>query len=99
VSELAKPSLHEIAAMPFPASMLAMRKHYNPVWGKHIEDGAEKATYEVRFEYSYKCEEVDYFEVEAFTEQEAEEMAQELLEKACSEVFEIDNTTIRVVTA
>lgn len=29
-----KPSLAEIAAMPFPASLNAMRQHYNPDWGK-----------------------------------------------------------------
>lgn len=28
------PSLHEVAAMPFPASLKAMREHYNPDWGR-----------------------------------------------------------------
>lgn len=29
-----KPTLHEIAAMPFPASVEAMRKFYEPQWGR-----------------------------------------------------------------
>lgn len=92
-----KPTLHEIAAMPFPASMLAMRKHYNPRWGKPIDGDGEMRTYKVKLDYSYTVNESDTFEVEALSEAEAEEQAIELLEKQCAEDFEVDDVDVKAV--
>lgn len=77
-----KPTLHEIAAMPFPASVTAMRKHYQKDWGKPLPEGlTEKRKFrvEVNFEVSYT--DSDTVEVEAWTEEEAEDLASE---KVCS---------------
>ena len=70
-----KPSLHEIAAMPFPASQEAMRKHYNPHWGKDVPDDGEKRRYKVKVRWIAEGSET--YEVEAFSEDEAEELAGE----------------------
>ena len=73
-----KPSLHEIAAMPFPASQAAMRKHYNPHWGKEIPEGAEKRKFTVSVDWTASG--TEYYTVEAFTEDEAEDEAAEKFE-------------------
>lgn len=74
-----KPSLHEIAAMPFPSSQNAMRKYYNPQWGKPIPDGAEKQTYAVQIDFEVTLTDSRTVEVEAFTEEEAEELGSDLV--------------------
>lgn len=70
-----KPTLHEIAAMPLPASLNAMREHYNPHWGKPIPEDGEKQSYSVRVYYHVTGDEI--YDVEAFTEEEAVELAAE----------------------
>jgi hypothetical protein len=78
MAEEVKPSLHEIAAMPYPASLLAMRKHYIPDWGIPVPDGATKRTFKVEVEYEYTVTETETecVTVEAFTEEEAIEKAE-----------------------
>ena len=70
-----RPSLHEIAAMPFPASRNAMREHYNPHWGKEVPEDGQKRKFKVQVEYSIP----EYFEatIEAFSKDEAREEALE----------------------
>lgn len=70
-----KPTIQEIAAMPFPASVEAMRKHYNPHWGKDVPEDGEKRTFDVRVEWSVNGSES--YTVEAFSEDEAEDLALE----------------------
>ena len=70
---MTRPTLQEIAAMPFPASQTAMRKHYDPSWGRVGEDGKPK--WRVQVEYSYTETGSDTFEVEAFDKQEADNAA------------------------
>lgn len=75
------PSLHEIAAMPFPASVEAMRKHYVPDWGKPVPDGAEgKRAFKVRVEYDITISDDTIVEVFAFDEDEALELAEAQVE-------------------
>lgn len=77
---MTKPSLHEIAAMPYPASEKAMREHYDPHWGKY--EKGEKAKFSVKIEYSYKGADFQEFEVEAKDEAEAQRMALDLFDAA-----------------
>jgi len=72
-----KPSLHEIAAMPYPASVMAMREHYNSGWGKPLPDEKydEPRTFKVRIDYSFTTQGQRSYTVEALSEEEAEEMA------------------------
>lgn len=83
-----KPTLHEIAAMPFPASQAVMREFYNPHWGMPTAGDGEKRAYKVRLHYSYSVEDEATFQVEAFSEEEAEELAIELLGQERSEDFD-----------
>jgi hypothetical protein len=76
-----KPSLHEIAAMPYPASLLAMREHYNHQWGR-FDNEAELQTWKCRIHYSYRTEDVFECEVEAATEDEAEKLAEDAFDRA-----------------
>jgi len=77
-----KPSLHEIAAMPFPASTEAMRKYYNPEWGRPIPEGLDKKrSFKVRVNYTYRVADDETVTVEAWTEEEAEELAAEEVER------------------
>ncbi len=70
---MSAPTLHEIAAMPFPASLEAVRKHYDPKWGLDQPDGPGK--FRVRFEWTIS----GFFdeEIEAESAEEAEEIARE----------------------
>lgn len=71
---MSAPSLHDIAAMPYPASLKAMREYYNPAWGKDRGDG-ELKTFTVEVEYSIRDQAT--ITVEAFTASEAEDLAAE----------------------
>ena len=75
----AKPSLHEIAAMPFPASMEAMRRHYNRDWHKPEPDGKTLITYEVTM--GFCVPETRTYKVEAYSEEEAQALADDMLDK------------------
>lgn len=86
----AKPSLREIAEMPYPASLLAMRQHYNPEWGKPIPDGAKLRTFRVKVEYSYSVSERETVEVEAFTKEEAEDKACEQISLKTPSEYDIE---------
>jgi hypothetical protein len=84
VSAPEKPSLHEIAAMPFPESLKAMRKHYVKDWGTPIPEGATaKQKFEVRVDYEARISGSETIEVEAWSEDEALKMAEE---KVCKEI-------------
>lgn len=86
-----KPSLHEIAAMPFPHSQHAMRKFYNKDWEKPIGDG-EMCKWKVTIEYSYRAEGDETFEVMATCEEEAKDLAtNRFYENPPGEDAEIDN--------
>ena len=96
---MATPSLHEIAAMPFPASLNAMRKHYNPDWGKPVPEGAEFREFEVRVEYEYTVRETETVKVEAFSQEEAIEKAGDKLAEENRHAEEFDVIDARVVGA
>ena len=70
-----KPTLHEIAAMPYSQTADAVRRHYDPDWGKVTEDGEPSRIWRVRFRWTISGTFDD--EIEADSEQEAREIAQE----------------------
>jgi len=81
-----KPSLHEIAAMPFPASQTAMRKHYNPDWHKDIPEG--KKVFRVSVDWSLEGSFVE--DIEAEDEEEAREIAEEMASDEASDRMDIE---------
>ncbi|HEX8414868.1 MAG TPA: hypothetical protein VF637_13425 [Sphingomicrobium sp.] len=72
------PSLHEIAAMPFPRSMETMRKYYNKDWHKPEPDGETLISYDVVMSFVVREERI--YRVEAYDEKHAESLADDLLE-------------------
>ena len=87
-----KPTLHEIAAMPFPASQEAMRKHYNPDWHKELPEG--KKMFRVSVDWTIEGSFVE--DIEAEDEDEAKELAREYaLEDAGNQDY-IDVTILSI---
>lgn len=79
---MSKPTLHEIAAMPFPKSVEAMRAHYVKDWAKPIPEGiSEKRKFRVKVEYEVSYSDSETVEVEAWTTEDAEELAAERVAK------------------
>lgn len=74
------PSLHEIAEMPFPASMLAMRKHYNADWHKPEHDPSTLKPFKVRVSYSVRVTDSRSYAVEAADEEHARKLAEDLFD-------------------
>jgi hypothetical protein len=71
---MAAPSLHELARMPFPASLLAVRKFYDPLWAVfNFEDGPREIR--VSLDYEVTREERFSIVVEASSTAEAEQIA------------------------
>lgn len=68
-----KPTLAEIAAMPLPASIMAMRQHYDPNWGRLPEEGTKR--FMVKADYSYVVHSEYSDIIEAESREEAEEIA------------------------
>ena len=68
-----RPTLHEIAAMPYSQTLQAVRQHYDPAWGKNSEEGEPIKAWRVSFDWeiSGSFDEV----IEAETEDEAMEEA------------------------
>ena len=69
------PTLHEIAAMRLPASVYAMRKHYDPKWGFDASEEKTARKFHVKMEWTISGT-FDQ-EIEAETEKEAKEKAEE----------------------
>ena len=72
---MSKPSLHDIAAMPFPQSEQALEKHYG-VKPKRIWNEGDLQTFTVRIAYSWRSTDTVYYDVEAATEEEALKIAE-----------------------
>lgn len=75
-----KPSLHEIAAMPFPASEQALLKWYG-VKPRREQPEGELKTFKVRYEYSERIDGTATYTVEAVDEEHAELLANEMFDK------------------
>lgn len=88
-----KPTLKEIAAMPYPASVQAMRQHYNPMWGRG-KDG-ELQTFKVTLDYAYRVSDVFECEVEAVDEEDAIEVANLRFDEDCHDADEDDCEIVR----
>lgn len=79
------PTLPEIAAMPFPASVAALRKFYDPYWAKFdFEDGPREVR--VRIDYEVTREESFSIAIEAASIEEAEKLAKAELREQVGKV-------------
>lgn len=62
--------------MPLTAGHSAMRKYYDPNWAMHHdEQTGEKRKYKVTVDYTYTCEDSYTGTFEAYSAEEAEELA------------------------
>ena len=75
-----KPSLHEIAAMPFPQSEIALEKHYGVKPRREWNEG-ELQTYVVRISYSWRTAETIEYEVKAASKEDAQKVAEDMFDK------------------
>lgn len=100
-----KPSLAEIAAMPYPVSELTMRRFYDPLWGKDKGEG-DTVKWKVEISYSYVVKErsVVEYEVEACTAEDAKRLAEEMFDNDDNieggwdaDDFEIDDVDVQEV--
>ena len=71
------PTLHEIAAMPFPASLNAMREHYNKDWGRPVPEDSDGELRTYLVSVSYSIRDLITVEVEAYSEDEARDLAED----------------------
>ncbi|RSV11639.1 hypothetical protein CA235_18385 [Sphingomonas sp. ABOLF] len=77
-----KPTLQDIAAMPYPQSIHAMRKFYNPNWGMPVpEDAGELRKFKVRVEYTYTNSDSRTYTVDAVSKVDAEAAAEAMFDK------------------
>lgn len=94
-----RPSLHDIAAMPFPASQSAMREHYDAQW--HMPqpepgEGPKKFRVKGRWTIGGHIDQV----FEADTEDEALDLAEEwVAEDTCGCEVNLDRCTVAEVEA
>ena len=90
----AKPSLHDIAGMPFPASLAAMRKFYDPKWGYDTSEDPPRK-FKVSIEYSVTTYGDYNSTVEAGDEEQARELAiDEARGEAGGDDFEVMNAIV-----
>lgn len=90
-----KPTLHEIAAMPYPASEIAMRKHYVHDWHVPVPEGMDaKATFIVALEYEVSERHTTTLEIQAWSESEAKDLARDELGSRYRDAWDFDVTSI-----
>jgi hypothetical protein len=95
-----KPTLREIAAMPYPASERAMREHYDKNWHRDLPEADEdgKRKFRVRFDWEISGSFDD--EVEAGDEEEAEDIAREMAaDNAWSVNNDLEVSFVRITPA
>lgn len=72
----AKPSLQDIANMPFPASVKALRTHYDKYWGQFPNDVAP-TEWEVTVRYSTLTYDCKIYDIVAPTAEAAKALAED----------------------
>lgn len=96
-NEAPKPTLQEIAAMPYPASERAMREFYDKNWGRYSREGDLEA-FKVEIEYSIRTREFWECEVKAVDVDEAERIARDRFDDECpcswDEFDDIENVKV-----
>jgi len=89
-----KPTLQEIADMPFPRSINAVRKHYDRHYGVEAPEGEDgKQLFSVEVEWSVLSDDSGTYDVWADNEEEAARKACDLVEENNGDV-EIHSTKI-----
>lgn len=71
-----KPSLHEIAAMPFPASERALFQHYGVEPYRERRQAGDKQMYRVKVHYSWIETDSVTYDILASDEEDAEALSQ-----------------------
>jgi len=89
---MSKPSLHDIAAMPFPASMHAMRKYYDPSWA--MACGGAGPRFRVTIFYTVPSQETEVFEVEAGSTDQAKAIAREIFDRVGPYDADVDDVDV-----
>lgn len=92
-----KPTLNEIAAMPFPLSMVATRAFYDKDWHKPAPDGETPCKWKVSITYKTTSEEWFDCEVVAVCEADAIEAGEALFDKSSKYDDEIIETKVECV--
>ena len=93
-----RPTLHEIAAMPFPASERALFKHYGVTPWREKKEG-EIRSFKVRFNYSETISNSVTYTVDAVDEEDAERLADELFnqDKTLPSDIDLDGVDVEEV--
>ncbi len=89
---MARPTLQEVAAMPWPASVAALRKFYDPYWAKFdFEDGPREVRVSIDSEVTR--DETFSIAIEATSIEDAEKQAKAELRE---QVGKVDIVAVRV---
>lgn len=93
------PTLHDIAAMPFPASVAAMRKFHDPSWGFAEPEEGEQRRFKVRVDWTVTESGSDTVYVNADDAAVAKELAADEVADMIghSGEFEVDFTRVEEV--
>jgi hypothetical protein len=83
------PTLQEIAAMPLPASRAAVRRYYDPLWGKIPDPDGPERPFKVEIEWEKKEEGTFATTITAGSQGEAEMLAEEEFRRRCGYDHEI----------
>lgn len=97
MDEPRKPTLHEIAAMPFPQSERALEEHYGVKPKREHREG-EIRTFEVVVRYSERINDSVMYEIEAASPKEAEEIAERRAGNEIPIDADIDDIEVSEVT-
>lgn len=90
-----KPTLHEIAALPFPESLAAIRRHYDPLWGKLPEPDGEPRAFKIEMEWEVVERGTFVETVIARSEAEAKLLGDEAFERRYSSEYEVTASSVR----
>lgn len=93
-----RPSLHEIANMPLSETLPAIRKFYDPNWGREGPEFGEKK-YAVTIEYETVLENVEVIDVRADSPEQAGEKARDIFCDTKDYDDEIVNVIVKEIDA
>lgn len=93
---MSAPSLHDIAAMPFSASLAAVRTHYDSLWKTGADEG--DLPFLVSIEYTILSTKTCVLEIDAACAVSAEKIALAIFKDQADYNDEIVNIDVEAVT-
>ncbi|MDX5984666.1 hypothetical protein [Sphingomonas echinoides] len=90
---MAKPTLQEIAAMPYPASLQACRRYYDRHWALFDDRGEREIVVTIDFEVT--SEDQRSYAILASSVEQAESEARELLHTEVHGISDVLNVHLR----